>query len=147
MDRGFLILTLWLGTSAATAAPQKLVVKTMTVCGHKLQVEIARDPAERMKGLMDRDSIPKGHGMLFVFDAPQTLTFWMKNVPFDIDIGFFDAKGALRGFQTMAGTSPLMREEALPRYESPPDSLYALEVPKAFFRKGDLKSCALKPLP
>ncbi len=40
-------------------------------------------------------------------------------------------------WQTMKGTTPLMRESALPRYDGPENSLYALEVSPGFFKRGD----------
>src|SRR3546814_8373452 len=41
--------------------------------GHRYQVEIADTDAERARGLMFRDELPAGHGMLFIHDrlAPQ----------------------------------------------------------------------------
>ena len=129
------------------ASPQKLTQKTHLICGRKVALEMAVTPEERRIGLMERDGLAPGKGMAFVFEKPQQLTFWMKNVPFDIDIGFFDAHGKLLSFETMKGESPLVREDALARYSSSGLSRYAVELPKGFFRAGDHKSCQLSPLP
>ncbi|MBS1984423.1 MAG: DUF192 domain-containing protein [Bdellovibrionales bacterium] len=133
--------------SFAHAEPQKLESHEFQLCGRKIQLELARTQSERTKGLMDRAGIPAGTGMIFQFDAPEHLVFWMKHVPFDIDIGFFDQHGKLQKFMTMLGTSPLMQDAALPRYEGPELSLYAIEVPAGFFRPSDRKGCRLHPLP
>ena len=43
-----------------------------------LQLELAITPKTRETGLMYRDSLPKGEGMIFVFENPQPQRFWMK---------------------------------------------------------------------
>ena len=126
---------------------QNLTKKTFSVCGKKLNLEVAQKESERAMGLMHREAIPPGTGMIFVFNQPTQLNFWMRNVPFDIDIGYFDSKGRLLNALTMAGTSPLMKDEALPRYSSKGEALYAVEVVPGFYKTGNLKKCRLSPLP
>jgi uncharacterized membrane protein (UPF0127 family) len=48
--------------------------------------EIARTPSERAGGLSDREELPAGSGMLFVFETGQTPTLWMKGMRFPLDI-------------------------------------------------------------
>lgn len=57
--------------------------------------ELAARPREREKGLMYRDSIPEGNGMLFVFEKPGPQRFWMKNTRIPLDIGYFSQTGKL----------------------------------------------------
>ncbi len=52
--------------------------------------EIADTEAERNQGLMHREDLPLGEGMLFVLDSPQTVTIWMKNTLIPLDIIFID---------------------------------------------------------
>ena len=141
------VCSLFFFGSLVCAEPQKLESHEFQLCGRKMKLELARTQSERTKGLMERAGIPSGTGMIFQFDAPEHLVFWMKHVPFDIDIGFFDSHGKLQSFTTMLGTSPLMQDAALPRYEGPELSLYAIEVPAGFFRAADRKGCRLHPLP
>ncbi len=42
---------------------------------------------------MHRDSMPADHGMIFTFDAPQELNFYMKNTRIPLDIIFIDQNG------------------------------------------------------
>lgn len=145
MDK-FLLLGVFAMGNAVWAAPQQLVMDNFTVCGKTVKLEIARTNRERAVGLMEREDLPAGHGMVFVFDHPENLAFWMKNVPFDIEIGYFDTKGVLVSHLLMNGTSPLMREESLPRYESGKPAQYAVELPVGFFASVKTKGCKLAPL-
>jgi hypothetical protein len=60
-----------------------------------VEAEIAIKPSEREKGLMHRDSMPRGKGMLFVFEQPSSQKFWMKNTRIPLDIGYFSPSGKL----------------------------------------------------
>jgi uncharacterized membrane protein (UPF0127 family) len=65
-------------------------------------VEVADDPAERAQGLMFRDSMDPGSGMLFVYDAPREVGFWMKNTLIPLDLVFADAAGRVTRVHGMA---------------------------------------------
>lgn len=88
--------------------------------------------------------------MVFIYRKPEVMQFWMKNVPFSIDIGFFDSRGKLTSFETMAGTSPMQKENTLPTYSSKIPVQFAVEVEEGFFSrlsKGQKSNCVLAPLP
>lgn len=131
-----------------SAKAQSLVKKEFKVCNKKLQLEIADNDQSRSTGLMYREGIAVGTGMLFVFPYDLELSFWMKNVPFDIDIGFFDKNGKLLNSMTMAATSPLQKVESLAHYKSQGLAMYAVEASAGFFKKiTKLSKCKLNPLP
>ncbi|EDM71864.1 hypothetical protein RAZWK3B_17138 [Roseobacter sp. AzwK-3b] len=62
----------------------------------RFSVEVADDDAERAQGLMNRESMPRSAGMLFVYPAPKRVGFWMKNTLIPLDIIFMDNTGMVQ---------------------------------------------------
>ena len=63
--------------------------------GETVHLQFALTPRESASGLMHRESLEPNEGMLFIFPEPRQASFWMKNTPLPLDIGFFDAEGLL----------------------------------------------------
>jgi uncharacterized membrane protein (UPF0127 family) len=77
----------------------------------RFSIELADDPAERAKGLMFRESMPKNAGMLFMYPAPKQVGFWMKNTLIPLDMIFLDQTGTVKRVHHMAvphDTTPIM---------------------------------------
>jgi uncharacterized membrane protein (UPF0127 family) len=55
---------------------------------HNFRVELARSPQEQAKGLMFRTEMGPDEGMLFPYDPPRVLSFWMKNTVLSLDLVF-----------------------------------------------------------
>jgi len=56
--------------------------------GQVINLEVTRTISEQSKGLMFRNTLPDDRGMLFNFDPPQAVSFWMQNVPVPLDMVF-----------------------------------------------------------
>lgn len=65
------------------------------VGGKTLRVRLAVTELELAKGLMHSTGLPADEGMLFLFRESGRRGFWMVNVPYDIDAGYFTPDGRL----------------------------------------------------
>ncbi len=65
-------------------------------------IEVADDPAERARGLMYRESLPSGAGMLFVYEEPGSPSFWMRNTLIPLDMIFVRPDGAVQHVHSRA---------------------------------------------
>lgn len=88
--------------------------------------EVARTPDERAEGLMYRESLPEGTGMLFVFQDVAIRSFWMQNTYVPLDIAFLDASFTLVDIQQM-------EPQTTDPHESRAPAMFALEVPQGWF--------------
>jgi uncharacterized membrane protein (UPF0127 family) len=103
-------------------------------------VELANSPAEQAHGLMGRDHMAAGHGMLFVFRDSAPRTFWMKDTLIPLDMLFFDAGGRLVAIQ--ADAKPCQADPCK-LYPSGVPARYVLELnagtaARLGVRKGDV---------
>jgi uncharacterized membrane protein (UPF0127 family) len=94
--------------------------------GHRYTVEIADDEEERARGLMFRDQLAEGHGMLFIHDAEGPQSYWMKNTRIPLDILYFD--NARKLVSQKRDVPPCTLGDACPPYPSDAPARYVLEL-------------------
>ena len=61
----------------------------------RFNVEVVDNDATRERGLMYRRSLGPNAGMLFDFQSPRSVSFWMKNTYIPLDIIFIAPDGAI----------------------------------------------------
>lgn len=114
---------------SAFACNTALPGSEISVNGHALFVEIAATPSARTCGLSQRESLPQGNGMLFIFPTSRYATFWMKDTRIPLSIAFLDDAGRIVSIQKMI---PMNMEK---RYRSDQPVRYALEVNQGWFNQ------------
>ncbi|KXS36798.1 DUF192 domain-containing protein [Modicisalibacter tunisiensis] len=129
------VLTGWAGVQAGDLEQRTLVI----VSGDRrqaIQAEIARRPADRARGLMERERLPAGAGMLFLFPREQSATgaFWMFNTRIPLSIAFIDTQGVIRAIRRMVPCAS-ERPADCPRYPAGVPFRMALEVNAGFFAR------------
>ena len=91
-----------------------------------ITIEVADTPEARIKGLMERWSLPELHGMLFIFDYPEIHRFWMHNTPLSLDMIFVDENRRI--LNIAESTTPISKQT----YSSRGPAKYVVEVRAGF---------------
>ncbi len=95
-----------------------------------IRVDVVSKPEDRNKGLSGREKLEKGKGMLFIFDEPDTYSFWMPDMKFAIDIVWIDER--LQVVHIEENVTP----ESYPKLFTPEEkALYVLEVPSGYSKE------------
>ena len=139
------ILGIWLvgcssGTPAISSSPspeptpeflgQMLPISAeATIAGEIFELEVARTPEQQALGLMFRPALAENRGMLFPFDPPRPVGFWMKNVPVSLDMIFLLENEV----KAIAANVPPCTKEPCPTYgpATPIDRVLELRAGRA----------------
>jgi hypothetical protein len=122
-----------LAITATSALAAELPTVELKIGNHRLIAEIAATPDTRTTGLMRRFSLQPDHGMLFVFDVPQPLAFWMHNTYVPLSIAFAGADGRILNIDDMAPQTD-------DTHPSAGLALYALEMKKGWFAERGIRA-------
>lgn len=122
--------------------PQKTSATDAVIAGQSLKIMLARTSDEKAKGLMFFERLGDNEGMIFVYNTPRVMSFWMKNTKIPLDLVFFsenlEITEWIEGMVPGYGKPDFM----LPRYVSDMPAQYALElasgtVARLQLKKGD----------
>jgi len=115
---------LWLIPLALVCASCMAREPHVVLKGERFTVELAETREKQTLGLMFRDELPDGHGMLFLFPVEAMRSFWMKNTRIPLDIMYFDDELRLINVQTARPC----RTRNCPVYPSTAPAKYVLEL-------------------
>ncbi|GED22394.1 DUF192 domain-containing protein [Halomonas halmophila] len=107
---------------------------------HRLTVEVANSSSERSQGLMERESLARDAGMLFLYDVAQPARsgFWMYRTRIPLDIAFLDAEGRINEIHRMQPCRAASPSDCpVTRAEAPYHA--ALEVNAGYFEARDIQ--------
>jgi uncharacterized membrane protein (UPF0127 family) len=112
---------------APTATPRPPAGHAWVIFGaDTVLAEVAATAEERSEGLMYRDEVPDGTGMLFVFPDNVVRSFWMANTYVPLDIAYLDPSFRVVDIMQM---QPLVEDS----YVSGAAAMYGLEVRQGWF--------------
>lgn len=95
----------------------------------RIDIEVAETPMDRGIGLMYRRSMPDMAGMLFIYQHPHPLAFFMRNTYIPLDIIFVDENRQILTIQKVMKT---LSDELIPSYNN---TKYVVEVDAGFCEK------------
>ena len=116
---------------AARFEKAALVIETAAHNRVTLDVELAREPNQHERGLMYRQTLADGAGMLFIFERDRILSFWMKNTSIPLSIAFISADGVILETRDMVPFN-------LAPIHSSRSARFALEVPQSWFNRAGI---------
>lgn len=99
-----LLAVLMFGGTMAQAQdePQTQLPRTTLSIGiHQIDTQLATTPEQHQTGLMFRKDMPQHEGMLFVFESPSRLCFWMKNTLLPLTAAFIADDGTIVNLENM----------------------------------------------
>jgi uncharacterized membrane protein (UPF0127 family) len=85
-------------------------------------VEIAITSIQRTQGLMGRKKLDAQSGMLFLYERPHKISFWMKNTVIPLDIIFLSMSGEISHIEHNA------KPFSMKRISGGPDTIAVLEI-------------------
>jgi uncharacterized membrane protein (UPF0127 family) len=94
-----------------------------------VRLEVAADPATRARGLMEREEVPPGTGMVFLYPRDVAEAYWMKNTLVPLSIAFVAADGRVVSVAEMAPCEA----DPCPSYAPAGPYRYAVELAAGSF--------------
>jgi uncharacterized membrane protein (UPF0127 family) len=99
----------------------------LTVGDHAIHAHVARNDEDRALGLQHCRDLGDSEGMLFMCDAPQHLSFWMKDTPLPLSAAFVADDGTILQLEDMD-------PETLDAHRACRPVRFVLEMARGWFR-------------
>lgn len=123
------VLIVFIAKTSIFSQQEKQKKSISIITEHKLTVEIADTEEKRVTGLMNRKELSWNEGMLFIFDKPDNVDFWMKDTIIPLSIAFIDENGIVTEILDLKPKDLTLRT-------SKKKVLYAIEVNQGWFQKN-----------
>jgi uncharacterized membrane protein (UPF0127 family) len=118
----------------AQGSPQRDLPRTKISAGmYLIDTQVAATPEQREIGLMFRQQMPQGEGMLFVFERPGEQCFWMKNTILPLTAAFVADDGTIVNLEDM-------KPQTTDSHCSAKPVRFVLEMNQGWFQKKGLKA-------
>lgn len=108
--------------------PQNLPKVEAKLADKKLNLMLARTDYQKAKGLMFYKEIASDTGMLFIYNTPHKMSFWMMNTRIPLDLIFFSKDLVVTEYIKDMKPGYGINPNLLPHYDSKGDAQYALEL-------------------
>ena len=98
-----------------------------------LDCEVARTEKDKERGLMFRKNLAKNRGMIFVYNKPEEMNFWMRNTVLPLSIAYVHEKLFIASIHDMKPLDLDIVSSDIP-------VLYAIEANQGWFKNNAIHS-------
>lgn len=120
----------------AQGAPAVAASRAIFANGSSVELEVAADDETRQQGLMFRDRVRPGSGMLFIFPSTDVYAFWMKNTFIPLDMIWITGEGKIVDIKSDV---PPCKADPCPSYPPSGPARLVLELGAGGARQYGLK--------
>jgi uncharacterized membrane protein (UPF0127 family) len=121
------------GVANAEDVPQTELPREKLSLGiHQIDTQLATTSQQREIGLMFRKEMPQHEGMLFVFEQPSRMCFWMKNTLLPLTAAFIADDGSIVNLENM-------KPQTTESHCSTKPVRFVLEMNQGWFAKKGIK--------
>ena len=135
--RVFTLISLLIGSQLSAGIAQASVTSFeqgyLLVKSELIKVELAQSKEEQTAGLSNRNLQTNNSFMLFIYNQPQRVSFWMKDTKKDLSIAFIGSNNRISQIENLKARSLKILNSKSSEVK------YAFEVPKGFFGVHDIE--------
>ncbi len=132
MNKHLIAAVIGLVLGATAWAQSAMPVMELSAGFYRIEAEVASNDRNRQLGLMNRQSMPAQHGMLFVFTENNTHCMWMRNTLLPLSVAFLNEEGKIINIEDM---QPQTEDNHCARVPA----RYALEMNLGWFAQRGIK--------
>ncbi|MBK7648714.1 MAG: DUF192 domain-containing protein [Betaproteobacteria bacterium] len=132
MNKHLIAAVIGLALGATAWAQSAMPVMELSAGFYRIEAEVASNDRNRQLGLMNRQTMPAQHGMLFVFTENNTHCMWMRNTLLPLSVAFLNEEGKIINIEDM---QPQTEDNHCARVPA----RYALEMNLGWFAQRGIK--------